>query len=90
MNKEEKIIECECGCQKLVVDLFNWDNDNDDEDVGISFVSSYLGNKRSKLKALWKCLRNEETYYAEVLMSREKAINFFEKVLEMLKKEKGR
>ena len=88
MNKEEKIIECECGCQKLVVDLFNWGND--DEDVGISFVSSYLGNKRSKLRALWKCLRNKETYYAEVLMSREKAINFFEKVLEMLKKEKGR
>lgn len=87
LNKSEKIVECECGCRKLVIDLSNWgDKEDRDEDVGISFVSSYLGNKRSKLRALWNCLRNKETYYAEVLMTREKAITFFEEVVEMLKK----
>ncbi len=84
-KKGEKIIECECGCSKIVVDLFDW-NDKEDE-VGISFTSSYLGNKRNKLKALLNCLKNKETYYAEVLIDRERAIKFFEEVLEMLKDE---
>lgn len=84
-KKGEKIIECECGCSKIVVDLFDW-NDKEDE-VGISFTSNYLGNKRNKLKALLNCFKNKETYYAEVLINRGRAIRFFEEVLEMLKDE---
>ncbi len=45
-KKGEEIVECECGCCKVVVDLFDWTDKKDE--VGISFVSSYLGNKRSK------------------------------------------
>lgn len=84
-KKGEEIIECECGCCKVVVDLFDWTDKKDE--VGISFVSSYLGNKRSKFKAILNCLKNKETYYAEALIDREKAIIFFENVLRMLKDE---
>lgn len=85
-KKGEEIVECECGCCKVVIDLFDWTDKKDE--VGISFVSSYLGNKRSKFKAILNCLKkNKETYYAEVLIDKEKAIVFFENVLRMLKDE---
>lgn len=84
-KKGEEIIECECGYCKVVVDLFDWTDKKDE--VGISFVSSYLGNKRNKFKAILNCLKNKETYYAEALMDKEKAIDFFESVLRMLKNE---
>lgn len=82
-KKGEEIVECECGCCKVIVDLYDWLDKKDE--VGISFVSSYLGNRRNKLRAIWNCLKNKETYYAEALVNREEAIDFFERVLRMLK-----
>ena len=83
-KKDEQSIECQCGCCKLNITLFNWEED----EVGISFSSNYLGKQNSRFKALLNCLKGKEIAYAELLLEKQEAINYFEKVLKMLKEEK--
>ena len=82
MNKEVGV-RCECGCNKFSVMRVVYDAE--DEFVSILWESDYLKNETNRLKALWNCIRGKETTYAETLVDRERAIKFFEEVIEMLK-----
>lgn len=83
IKKFEKYLECDCGCTTLRITEYDWDNN--DIQISFDFLTNYLSKENGKLKRIINCARDKETYYAEVLVSKEKAINFLEDVLKCLK-----
>ena len=81
-KKFEKYLECDCGCTTLRITEYDWGNDIQ---VSFDFLTNYLSKENGKLKRIINCERDKETYYAEVLVSKEEAINFLEDVLKCLK-----
>ena len=71
-------IKCECGLEQLDVSLFS------DGDVAFSIMSSFLGKENSIWKSIWNVLKRKEVYYAEVILAKEKAIQFFEDCIKMI------
>lgn len=71
-------LPCKCRCCSIVVE------DYQDGEVGITFESSYLEKQNGRFKRAWNALTNKETIYAEVIISKKEAINFFKKGLELL------
>lgn len=83
--------QCTCGCTKLFLEKIN----NEElygcpDEYAVTFMTNYLGNqKRSKLQIIWNILKGKETWYSEVILTKENAESFFRKGLEVITHGKG-
>ena len=79
VGKKSVEMDCECGCCSIKVE------DCDDNVVGITFQTSYLGRQNGRIKRAFKALTGKETCYAETINYKEDVIHFLEETLKMLK-----
>ena len=79
VGKKTVEMDCECGCCSIKVEDF------DEEVVGITFQTSYLGRQNGRIKRAFKALTGKETCYAETVNYKKDVIHFLEETLKMLK-----
>ena len=79
VGKKTVEMDCECGCCSIKVEDF------DEEVVGITFQTSYLGRQNGRIKCAFNALTGKETCYAETINCKKDVIHFLEKTLKMLK-----
>lgn len=79
VGKKTVEMDCECGCCSIKVEDF------DEEVVGITFQTSYLGRQNGRIRRALEALVGKETRYAETINYKKDVIRFLEETLKMLK-----
>ena len=79
VGKKTVEMDCECGCCSIKVEDF------DEEVVGITFQTGYLGRQNGRVRRAFKALTDKETCYAETINYKKDVIHFLEETLKMLK-----
>lgn len=85
--ENEISIDCNCGCNRLLITKSKHDKYIDPENISISFVNNYLASDTNRFQRAWRELRGKRTYYAEVILTSEDAIEFLENAIKMIKGE---
>lgn len=90
LNKEknELMINCNCGCDEGI--FIRIDEDPDYEDYAyITYLNSHWYSEqygawdvfKKKLKKIWSIIRNKDHYYSDIIMSKEDFKTFADFIL---------
>jgi hypothetical protein len=83
--ENEVSIDCTCGCCRVNVLKYDWDDEDYPENVSISFTNNYLAENTNRFQRAWRELMGKRVYHAEACCTTEDAIKFLEDALKMLK-----